>query len=176
MPDERASVELELLAAVREATRALLRDAHAQLRRAVEGADGATLAWRPPVPEPNSISGLVFHVAESERWLLHNALDRVIERDREAQFAREAADPAELVAVLDAADAMADELLDALAPAHLVAIVARETRRTGAAWLLRSVGHAREHAAQALLIRDLADRVPPGGGSTDRAIRPGGGA
>jgi hypothetical protein len=147
--------------AVREAVRELLHEAHGELRQAVDGADAATLAWTPDAPDANSISGLVFHVVEAERWLLHNAVGRSVERDRDAQFGRNATSAVELLAVLDAADAEADRLLEGLTDDHLEAVVARNATRTGAAWLARSVGHAREHSGQALLTRDLAGRRSP---------------
>lgn len=160
-----------LTSVIREAVRGLLHDAHAELRRAADGAEAASLAWRPDAPDPNSISGLVFHVAEAERWLLSNALHRPHERDREAQFTREPSEPAELAAALDEADRFADALLDQVTAGHLLAEVTRgAATRTGAAWLLRAVGHAREHAGQALLTRDLAERSRlPGGRVGDDA-------
>jgi hypothetical protein len=141
-----------LLAAVRT----LLHEGHQEMRQLVAGLDAETLAWRPPAPNTNSITGLVCHALDSERFQLNNALDRSMVRSREAKFARVVADSAELTELIDTVEPALDLLLDEVGEADLLRTVSRGSQvRTGATWLIRAPQHTQEHIGQAQLTRDL---------------------
>jgi hypothetical protein len=80
------------------------------------------------------------------------------ERDRESEFRAEA-EAADLLALLDQADADLDEHLVAVTAADLTDLRPRGDRppRPGLEWLLSNYGHAREHLAQVELTKQLYD-------------------
>jgi hypothetical protein len=145
-----------LLDGVRAAARTLLHEAHHEMREVVAGLDARALAWHPPAAESDSISGLVFQALDAERFQVHNALDRRMDRDREGQFTEFATDSAHLLSLIDRVEAELDGLLTEVEEATLLRAVTRGTQtRTGMAWLFRSSRHAQEHIGQAQLTRDL---------------------
>jgi hypothetical protein len=145
-----------LLDGIRAAARTLLHEAHHDMREVVAGLDARALAWHPPAAESNSISGLIYHALDSERFQIRNALDRQMDRDREGQFTKVASDPAELISLIDSVESELDGLLVEVEEATLLRAVTRGTQtRTGMAWLFRSSRHAQEHIGQAQLTRDL---------------------
>jgi hypothetical protein len=145
-----------LLDEIRAAARALLHEGHQQMRDVVTGLDATALAWRPPAAETNSISGLLYHALDSERFQVHNALDRQMERDREGQFRRVATDPSELLSLIDDVEQELDAMVTEVDETTLLRTVTRGVQsRTGLAWLFRASRHAQEHIGHASLTRDL---------------------
>ena len=133
---------------------------HAQLRQAVEHLDEQTLAWHPG-PDTNSISTIVVHVLGSEAELLRLAAGSPAQRDRPAEFAAPPENASSLVARVDGADHLLEELGPALERADLNATFTRPSAvrnrepRTALFWLLNGYGHGREHLAQIHLTQQM---------------------
>ena len=135
----------------------LYRDVHGKLRDQVRGMDAGTLNWK-PLPLANSVAVLIVHTLGSEREMIRAVRSLPTERDRESEFRAEA-EAADLLALLDQADADLDEHLVALTAADLTELRPRGDRppRPGLEWLLSNYGHAREHLAQVELTKQLYD-------------------
>lgn len=146
----------DITTAVVEACRQQLKQTHAAMRRAVRGLSPEAIAWKPPAPDTNSLTALISHALDAERYFVHAALDQTVDRDREAQFARVVDEADRLLEDIDATEAEVWALLDRITPERLTASVERRTSDTGAAWLMKATVHAREHSGQAELTRDLA--------------------
>jgi len=136
---------------------ALYRDVHDKLRDQVRGMDAGTLNWK-PLPLANSVAVLIVHTLGSEREMIRAVRSLPTERDRESEFRAEA-EAADLLALLDQADADLDEHLVAVTAADLTELRPRGDRppRPGLEWLLSNYGHAREHLAQVELTKQLYD-------------------
>jgi DinB family protein len=134
----------------------LFKEAHADMRDAVRGADAAALTWR-PAPETNSIAVLTVHTLGSEAEVFRIAHNAAGSRDRDAEFRTDLQSADDLIALLDAADAD----LDAAAPQITAAdLDAKRPRRTNPPetmryWLFQNYGHAREHLGQIYLTKQL---------------------
>ena len=136
---------------------ALYHDVHDKLRDQVRGMDAGTLNWK-PLPLANSVAVLIVHTLGSEREMIRAVRSLPTERDRESEFRAEA-EAADLLALLDQADADLDEHLVAVTAADLTELRPRGDRppRPGLEWLLSNYGHAREHLAQVELTKQLYD-------------------
>ena len=136
---------------------ALYHDVHDKLRDQVRGMDAGTLNWK-PLPQANSVAVLIVHTLGSEREMIRAVRSLPTERDRESEFRAEA-EAADLLALLDQADAGLDEHLVAVTAADLTELRPRGDRppRPGLEWLLSNYGHAREHLAQVELTKQLYD-------------------
>jgi hypothetical protein len=130
-------------------------EVHRGIREQVEGLDREALNWKPH-PEANSIAVLVFHALGSEREMINAVRGIKTERDRPAEFEVEA-DAADLIALLEIADADMEHHIAALTAHDLSALRPRGDRpaRPGLDWLVRNYGHEREHLAQIELTRQL---------------------
>src|SRR4029077_14776448 len=93
---------------------------HRDIREQVEGLDRKALNWTPH-PEANSIAVLVFHTLGSEREMINAVRGIKTDRDRGAEFEVEA-DAADLIALLEIADADMERHIDALTPHALTAL------------------------------------------------------
>lgn len=135
----------------------LYHDVHDKLRDQVRGMDAGTLNWK-PLPLANSVAVLIVHTLGSEREMIRAVRSLPTERDRESEFRAEA-EAADLLALLDQADADLDEHLIAVTAADLTELRPRGDRppRPGLEWLLSNYGHAREHLAQVELTKQLYD-------------------
>ena len=131
------------------------RDVHQKLRDEVQGMDDAALAWT-PAPETNSIAVLVVHTLGSEAEVFRIAAREAAPRDRDSEF-RAHATADDLLARLDAADALLDELAPRIGPADLAEVRARGNRtpQTCLHWLMNNYGHAREHLAHIQLTKQV---------------------
>ena len=140
---------------VAETIGSLFRAVHRDIREQVEGLDRKALNWKPH-PEANSIAVLVFHALGSEREMINAVRAIKTERDRPAEFEVEA-DAADLIALLEIADADMDRHIAALTAHDLSAPRPRGDRppRPGLEWLVRNYGHEREHLAQIELTKQL---------------------
>jgi DinB superfamily len=136
---------------------ALYRDLHDKLREQVRGMDHGTLNWK-PLPLANSVAVLIVHTLGSESEMIRAVRLLPNERDRESEFRAEA-EAADLLALLDRADADLDEHLAAVTAADPTELRPRGDRppRPGLEWLLSNYGHAREHLAQVELTKQLYD-------------------
>ncbi|MCA9877172.1 MAG: DinB family protein [Thermomicrobiales bacterium] len=128
---------------------------HDQLREEVRGLDSESLNWK-PAPDTNSIAVLVVHTLGSEAEVYRIVANVPSDRDREAEFTV-AQDQADLLARLDAADALLDDLSARITAADLAATRPRRQNapETGLHWLVTNYGHAREHLAHIQLTRQL---------------------
>ncbi len=144
---------------VAETIGSLFRAVHRDIREQVEGLDRKALNWKPH-PDANSIAVLVFHALGSEREMINAVRAIKTERDRPAEFEVEA-DAADLIALLEIADADMDRHIAALTAHDLSAPRPRGDRppRPGLEWLMRNYGHEREHLAQIELTKQLYGAV-----------------
>lgn len=128
---------------------------HDDLRKEVRGMDSESLNWK-PAPETNSIAVLVVHTLGSEAEVYRIVANVPSDRDRLAEF-QVAENEADLLAKLDEADALIDELAPQITAADMVASRPRRTNppETGLHWLVTSYGHAREHLAHIQLTKQL---------------------
>ena len=136
---------------------ALYHDVHDKLRDQVRGMDAGTLNWK-PLPLANSVAVLIVHTLGSEREMIRAVRSLPTERDRDSEFRAEA-EAADLLVLLDRADADLNEHLVAVTAADLTELRPRGDRppRPGLEWLLSNYGHAREHLAQVELTKQLYD-------------------
>jgi len=128
---------------------------HDQLRVQVRGMDHDALNWKPH-PEANSIAVLIVHTLGSETEMIRSVRAVATARDRASEFKAEAG-AADLLAMLDQAEAELTEHIGALTAADLTELRPRGDRpqRPGLEWLLQNYGHAREHLAQIELTKQL---------------------
>ena len=133
----------------------LFHNVHHEMREQVDGLDRKALNWKPH-PEANSIAVLVFHTLGSEREMINSVRGIATDRDRSAEFEVEA-DAADLIALLELADADLDGHIAALTAHDLTTPRPRGERppRPGLDWLVQNYGHTREHLAQIELTRQL---------------------
>ena len=145
----------------------LFRGVHEQMRDEVRGLDAEALNWT-PAPETNSVAVLVTHTVGSEAEVLRIVRGLPSDRDRPAEFRGRAVSPDDLVARLDAADALLDELAPGISADDLAATRARPNlgTRTGLYWLLHNAGHAREHLAHIQLTKQVYNAQKAGRGQT----------
>ena len=144
---------------IAETVGSLFTQMHGEIREQIDGLDRKALNWKPH-PEANSIAVLVFHALGSEREMINAVRGIKTERDRAAEFEVEA-DAADLIALLEIADADMDRHIAALTAEDLTAPRPRGDRppRPGLEWLLRNYGHEREHLAQIELTKQLYGAV-----------------
>ncbi len=115
-------------------------------------------ANRSPEPGINSVSTLLFHLAESERyWICANVGGEPSARKRENEFGTEPRSLAEATAGYRAAGAAADRVLAGLGDRDLDRpAAAGEPVRDS---LLRILVHHAHHRGQILLLKRLAKRA-----------------
>jgi uncharacterized damage-inducible protein DinB len=142
-----------------EAAADLLDDSLAAVRAAIAGVPLDALAWRPPAEDANPLVVLAVHAMHSTRWWLSVATGAEMpERDRPSEFLATAEDPDELRSFVDRISAECRALL---ASSERLDLDATWTSPTDGevvtrGWaLLHAIEHLREHAAQALLTRQL---------------------
>jgi hypothetical protein len=137
---------------------ALFRQLHAQVRSAIAECSDEVLHWRPAV-EANSIATLIVHLVGSEAETMQAIAGLSVARDRDAEFVESSSDVAALVALLDDADALLDQVAmrapDLGRSVALPTLPASEVR-PAMTWLIANYGHAREHLGQLLLTKQLA--------------------
>ncbi len=133
----------------------LFTSVHRDIRKQIEDLDRKALNWKPH-PEANSIAVLVIHMLGSEREMINAVRGITTDRDRAAEFEVQA-DAADLIALLEIADADMDRHIAALTARDLTALRPRGDRppRPGLEWLVRNYGHEREHLAQIELTKQL---------------------
>ena len=139
------------------ATTALFRQLHAQVRSSLEGLAFDALHWT-PADGANSIATLVVHLLGSEAETLRAIAGLTVSRDRDAEFVESSLSIADLVAMLDGADELLDQV--AMRAPDLGRDVTLPTlpgeTRPAMTWLIFNYAHAREHVGQLLLTKQLA--------------------
>lgn len=138
-----------------ESAVATLEQVRADLKAGLEGQSAAALNWQ-PLPDANSIAGMVAHLLESSNYLVQYGLGKTIPREREAQFVVTVPDAAALLRRID------EGFEPILQNAHCYTEIDlqqmrefRGERHNGAWFLLRACIHTMEHWGQIQLTRDL---------------------
>ncbi len=139
----------------------LFRAVHDRLRDEVRGMDREALNWAPG-PETNSAAALIVHTLGSEAEVLRAVRAVPGERDRDAEFRVQAGTADDLIARLDAADALLAEMAAGITPEDLAAMRPRGDRppQTGLSWLISNYGHAREHLGHIELTKQVYGARP----------------
>lgn len=138
-----------------DAASVILEKLRADLHAGLTGLDSDALNWR-PLPEANSIAGLVAHLLEASRFLLELGRGQTIPRDREAQFGQAAPDVGTLLARVDAGWEPLLAAVRAYSAGDLAATRQFRDRQVTGAWcLVHACEHATEHWGQIQLTRDL---------------------
>ncbi len=129
---------------------------HQHLRDEIAGLSAEQLNWR-PAPETNSIAVLIVHTLGSEAEVFRISSAVPAPRDRDSEFLVEAGSVAELLTMLDAADALVDDLAPRITSDMLPVVRERGNRppQTALHWLLTNYGHAREHLAHIQLTKQV---------------------
>lgn len=132
------------------------REVHQQLRQEIGALDAAALLWTPG-PETNSAAVLIVHTLGSEAEVWWTVSGTPAQRDRPAEFVPRHAQVDDLLARLDAADALVAKLSPRLSQQDLQTVRPRgdRTPQTGLHWLITNYGHAREHLAHIQLTLQL---------------------
>jgi uncharacterized damage-inducible protein DinB len=140
----------------------VLDELYDDLIAAIRPLDEASLNWKPPVSEANSIAALVRHIAGSRDSWLTRALGAPVSRDRDAEFGYRGS-AGDLIALIEQSRrsvCLQFERLDAINPATI-----RRYRRLGhdeesalsVAWCVEhALLHAAEHWGQIQLNRQLS--------------------
>ena len=118
-----------------------------QAREAVRGLDAEALNWTPPAQETNSAAALVHHMWGLERFFIRQVVGgHDIGRDRDAEFAAQAATAEELERLLDEARKDTEATLEALRDDQLgEQREIRGNRWTVQGILLYATSHLSEH-------------------------------
>ncbi len=140
-----------------ETVRGQLQEAHDEFR-ALLGRVPADLLDRRPAEDANSISVLVAHSLDAERFLVATAADTRVERDREAQFRVQGLSHDELLGLIDRLEADVAEHLENVTAESLARRIERPGRiHQGLWWLLHALEHTREHLGQASLTAQVLE-------------------
>ena len=142
----------------------LLQQLHDKIRSEIEALEDVGLNWV-PFSGTNSIATIVTHLVGSEAETLRTVAGIPCERNRDAEFSRPSQSVGEIVALLDAADVLVDDVQPIISNDRLDSVMALPTlsaaeRRSGLAWLVENYGHAREHTGQILLTKQLFMQEP----------------
>ena len=138
---------------------------HQTLRAEVAGLTPEQLDYV-AAPATNSLDVLVTHIvgSESEVWMM--VAGKQTDRDRAAEFETRGTVASTLLERIDAADKLIDELAPFIDAASLGKTFERlygpNPKRSGAAWLIGNLAHAREHVGHLQLTKQLfPDHYPP---------------
>lgn len=147
--------EHDISEAVKQASVEVLEKLHADIQEGLEGVPAAALNWR-PLPEANSIVGLLSHMVEASTYLLALGRGVPVQRDRDAQFAKSATDGAAFLGEVSAAWPGLVDAARAYSGADLAAARVIRGRTVNGAWCLaHACAHMTEHWGQIQLTRDL---------------------
>lgn len=136
---------------------------HRRLREVLEGVP-VELLDRAPAADANSIAVLVTHAIGSVMGWLHLAAGRPHQRDRDSEFVVRGRSSDDLIRLIDEADRMAPELVQAAFDAGMETLRERPGARavTVAYCLTHAAAHTAEHVGQAELTRQIiAPRTTP---------------
>jgi len=140
---------------------ALFRQAHDEVRDEIALLDTDDLNWR-PTDGANSIATIVRHLVGSEAETFRTVAGEACGRDRDAEFVGVTTSKQEVLALLDGADALLDDLTPALVDSQLFlrsalpTLPANETR-PGVSWLIGNYGHAYAHVGHIQITKQLRD-------------------
>jgi hypothetical protein len=139
----------------------LFRQLHNELRDLIEQCGQEALNFV-PCAGANSIATIVTHLTGSEAETMRCVAGVECVRDRDAEFRRGEQTASSLLAQVDAADVLLDELAPEITAERLACQFPLPTRprseaRSGIAWIIGNLGHAREHIGHAWLTKQLYD-------------------
>lgn len=147
--------EHDISEAVKQAGVTVLEKLHADIQEGLEGLAPEALNWR-PLPETNSIAGLLSHMVEASTYLLALGRGVPVQRDRDAQFAKHASDGAAFLGEVSAAWPGLIDAVRSYTGADLAAPREMRGRAVNGAWcLVHACEHLTEHWGQIQLTRDL---------------------
>ncbi len=134
---------------------------HNELRFVVANHSDESLNWV-PCPGANSVATIITHTLGSEAETLRAVAGEPSPRDRDAEFQVGRQSKPALVDQIDTADALLEHLGPALTDDRGTTLVSLPTlpsddRRSGIAWLIANLGHAREHMGHLRLTIQLSE-------------------
>jgi len=133
-----------------------LREARAEILKALEGLNADALNWHPLPNGTNSLFALATHLLGAERrWLHHEVGQRKIERDRASEFRARGGDLAPLRAAYDTVARESDEILARLVESEMAARREVPDAYTVRECILHVIEHYSEHLGQMRLTRQL---------------------
>jgi hypothetical protein len=143
---------------------ALFGQVHQQIREELDGLDDAALNWV-PTPGANSVATIINHLLGSESETLHSVAGVAYQRDRTAEFAAPHLAGSQVRQLLQDADDLISELGPRIDARRLDEAISLPTlpatdRRTGLAWMIGNLGHAREHLGHIQLTCQLLRSSP----------------
>jgi uncharacterized damage-inducible protein DinB len=138
---------------------------HRVLREEVQNLSPDDLTWT-PCEGANSIAVLVTHLLGNEMESVRTVAGEASDRVRAREFEPREIDAVQLIALVDRAEAVLEELAprfsaERLAATHVRPAATDQTPKTGVHILVHSLAHAREHTGQLLLTRQLAGASSP---------------
>jgi hypothetical protein len=140
---------------------AQFQELHNELRLEVANRDDESLNWI-PCSGANSVATIVTHTLGSEAETLRVVAGVPASRDRDAEFKMGSQSQADLLDQIRHADSLLDALAPTLSEDRALSSAALPTlssddRRPGMTWLIRNLGHAREHMGHLRLTVQLYD-------------------
>ncbi len=134
-----------------------LRDRRTEVLRAVQDLELDGLDWKPPVPDTNSLIVLAVHSLGAERQWLHAVIgNRMIERDRDAEFRAHGQIVTVLADLYATAANESEGILAALTSEELDAMRTYRSHTHSVRWcILHVLEHYSEHLGQMWLTRQL---------------------
>jgi len=135
----------------------VLREARAEVIKALDGLTADALNWHPLPDETNSSYALAVHLLGAERrWLHLEVGKRKIERDRDAEFRTRGDEIAPLRATYRAVASESEAILAPLEEAELSALSGNAPDAHSVRWcILHVIEHYNEHLGQMRLTRQL---------------------
>jgi hypothetical protein len=127
-----------------------------RFRDAIRGLSPEALGYA-PARDTNSIGVLVRHAVLTQHGMLAGLAGEQFRRDLPSEFVAHPDGETELLALLDEADELIDEMLAVITPQALSAMYPRPHNQTltGTEWAVHTYGHVKEHLAHAELTRQL---------------------
>ena len=138
----------------------LLRNVHHGMKRSMEGLPQEAIDWVPG-DQMGSMGGLVVHTVGTEMTFLKQAIaGEPVERDRAAEWATQGTSAAELAAMMDQSEAVAERVLAGLALKSLAEErTLRADRKVTVAYaLLHNLDHGGDHLGHMQITRQLWDQ------------------
>ncbi len=134
-----------------------LREVRAEILQTLSGLSADALNWHPLPEETNSLFALATHCLGAERRLLHQLVgQRMIERDRAAEFRARGEAGAALHAACDAVARESEAILARLVESEMGVLRGDPPNAHTVRWcILHAIEHYNEHLGQMRLTRQL---------------------
>jgi hypothetical protein len=140
---------------------AQFQELHNELRLEVTNRDDESLNWI-PCSGANSVATIVTHTLGSEVETVRAVAGVPVSRNRDGEFKMGRQSQADLLDQIRQADSLLEDLAPTLTEDRALRSMALPTlssddRRPGMTWLIRNLGHAREHMGHLRLTAQLYD-------------------